>query len=124
MCKLNYCKRISITPDGYCYVHKSWSQNKKYIIPHVEKYLNDVHKACGVKEKAKIVGKLFNYLKYKKEFINTYDNFKISMLKKCDEIEQSCNDYIKSNYSDNIQVFINCIDNIEKLRVNLEVEID
>lgn len=120
MCKLNYCKRISITPDGYCHVHKVWSQDKLYVVPHVQKYLNDVTKACRVKEKAKIIGKLFNYLKYKKEFINTYGNFKITILKKCDEIEQNCTDYIKSNYFDNVQVFIDCINNIEKLRVNID----
>ena len=102
MCKLHYCCKPTITIDGYCFKHKHYSMENRFVIEHIEKFLRNIKKAPTHQEKVQQAILLFNYLKYKKEFIIKYPKFKKTVEKKMIEI---IND-INNNLSDKIDIKI------------------
>ena len=53
MCKLHYCNKSIITLDGYCFKHKHYSMENRFVIEHIEKYnllqKNDFYESKGIK---------------------------------------------------------------------------
>lgn len=95
MCRLHYCCKPLITLDGYCFKHKHYSDEEKYIIEHISKYLSYIEKSLSFEIKLMHIIKMFHYLKYKKKFINNNLNFKNVVEKKMIEF----NEYLNANDS-------------------------
>ena len=98
MFRLHNCCNPVITKDGFCFKHKHYSMEEEYIIKHIKILLSYVNNATTCQKKVQKVIKLFNYLKYKKEFINNHPVFKKTVENKIIEI----NNHMKNRYSNKV----------------------
>ena len=94
MCSQNNCNNLAYTNDGYCIKHKCWSNETKYIVSNIDRYLEQFTYTFSELDKIKISIKLFNYLKYKIEFINEHQKFKTMVILKIEELNESCDKFI------------------------------
>ena len=92
-CNHQKCLLTPFTTDGYCHTHRYWSNTSGYVTEHIFHYLSKINKTNGRKTKIKLSITLFNYLKYKKQYIDTHSHFKQVLVKKLKE-------YLEEDYSE------------------------
>ena len=86
-CCLKNCYNESFTSDGFCEKHKFYtSKDFDYIRDHIKMYLNNFTKLTTSSKKIELVLRLFNYIKYKKEFLRFYPKFYDCVLQKSNEL--------------------------------------
>ena len=87
-CNVNGCECSKITEDGFCEKHGYYSAcDKKYIVKHIQEYLNQIDSTPGKKEKIKLCLNLWFYLSYKKDFMLKIDKkFHATVITKGEQI--------------------------------------
>lgn len=112
-CSISTCFNESITCDGYCNKHKYFTtKDNQYIINHVKFYFSKLNTLYVKRDRAKLLINLFNYLKYKKEFLLSNGKFLNVVLNKAEELSNEIKEYVSN---DDYKKFLNIFDNLKKL---------
>ena len=86
-CSLKNCNNESFTSDGFCEKHKYYtSKDFDYIREHLKKYTLNFNNLTTISEKIKSAIRIYNYLKYKKEFLKFYPKLYDIILDKSNEL--------------------------------------
>lgn len=89
--------------------------SKDVIVKTIKDYLNDVEITYGSDNKKVIVKKLLDYLLTIPKFLNQHEKFRITVIKKIDELSDQNNKYYYdidfANKLNQVKIFMNNLEN-------------
>lgn len=108
-CILPHCGSCKFTTDGYCEKHRYYTTtDNKFIIEHIKNcHIKKITKSKSEVSKSRKVTALYNYLKYKKDFMLFYNGFYLMTLKKGDDFVEDIRTFLPKQESDKFnEVFL------------------